>query len=281
MLSVSRGTSILCNKCDLESRKDILYLKIISICETYKLKSTYNNDQEYKREIGKIKKAINGINHDIHNLATIIDMMENIYKNKEGNNIYNKGYLYLGILLESYYTNLRSIFDFIPEIIKIGLDKNQIKSLPNTDSYNKLLKYTNNANNNGKLPEILIQNIRQGEHIFNIIKTTRDAIIHKGDEAILFIENEEVYFAILKLTDKGQVNLVENILGMEKLIYPLFEYIGKLTNMVFEYLELLADTVHYIWSENEGKEIPVALSVLNGSCIPNFIEFLSITSKEK
>lgn len=268
-----KGTSTGWNNERLSKSKDVLGMNFISLCQTYKMRCEQSEITD-ERDYGIIKKAINGITNDIHNLSIIIDMMQNSINESKKTNFLSKNYLYLGVLLENYYTNLRSIFDFIPNIMQICLNEKEKSGLPQSDSYNKLLKYVNNENNKGKLPKELIEQIKQGEKIFNIIKITRDSIIHKGDDPIIFQSENEFSFAILKLGVKGQENLIKNILNTEDLRYPIIKYLSKLTNMVIEFLEGLANTIYCIWCKKENEEINIWLSGLEGICIPVFIKFL-------
>lgn len=280
MLRVLKGASTLWDEESLAKSKDALGIKLISLCQTYKMRCDQSGNYD-KREYGIIKKATNGFMNDIHNLSIIIDMIEDIISPKDKREtIIGKNTLCLGVLLESYYTNLRSIFDFIPIIIKICLHEKEKSELPQKDSYNTLLKYVKNDNNKGKIPKELIEEIKKGEKIFNIIKSTRDSIIHKGDEAIIFRDGNEFSFAILKFSSEGQVNLIENILNTEDLKYPIIKYLSKLTNMVIEFLEELADIIYYVWCKKENEDINIWLSALEGICMPKFIGFLGWRNQE-
>ena len=100
-----------------------------------------NIDSWKSREFGKIKSSIYGYTSDLHNLSInycfLKETIENLDINKYKTN------LYVSLLLENYFTNIRSLYDFLFHIIKICLSDDQLKIYPQIDSLNKLIEVSN------------------------------------------------------------------------------------------------------------------------------------------
>lgn len=272
MIKIIKGISSFWNPKDLQKDQDVLGLYIISACRTWEFDSK-NKEELDERKKGKIIKSIRGLENDFYNLAGISNMINDIIENSDNSIIRDKDFLYIGILIESYYTNLRSIFDFIPIIINICLNNKNSCNYPDFDSFNKLVKYCKNSNNKDKLPEKLIEKIKDGEVIFNIVKDTRDCIIHKGEDSIVHRIDTEYYFAILKGDITNRENILPDILNCEELYYPINEYLSRLTNQVITFIEELAHIICDIWFSSENKN-SLIYCALEGSVIPHFVKFL-------
>lgn len=276
MLKVYKGTSIGWNWEALSKDKNALGLKIISIYKTWEMEKKVG-DGDITRDEGKIVKAYKGLANDIHNLAIIIDMMKAIIeKSKQDNDLKEKDFLYLNVLFESYFSNLRSLFDFTSLIIRMALSDESIKRLPSRyeDSFSRILKFAKNTNNKGILSDEVVKAILDSEDTFNIIREIRDLIIHKGDEAIIYKEEDGLTFAIIKFTNEGPTNVVKNILGVESERYPVFDYLSELTNRTISYIEELALAIYVNLCKIKNEEIHLQLAALQGICMPNFIKFL-------
>lgn len=276
ILSVIKGTSIGWSVERLTEDRNALGLGILNIFSTWELKT---KEQGYKvtREDGKILKAYSGLTNDIHNLSIIIDMMMQIInKSKVDKDLKSKDFLYINILLESYFTNLRSIFDFTAILIRIALTDENINKLPSKqeDSFNRMLKYVKNENTKGIIQDEIINAMIQHEDTFSLIREIRDLIIHKGDETIIFREDDGFTFGLFRYEDVKAINKFDNILKIEKERYPLLKYLSEITNRVLLYLDDLAEAI-YNCLYNEDKE-PLFLAALQGYCIPAFIQFLEL-----
>ncbi len=272
MIKIIKAISAFWDLKDLQTDKNTLGLHIISVCKTWELDNKDKNDLD-ERKKGRIIKSIRGLENDFFNLAVISNMINDIIENRCNSIFRDKDSLYIGILIESYYTNLRSIFDFIPIIINICLNNKNSCNYPDLDSFNKLLKFCQNPNNKDKLPEKLIEKIKDGKDIFNIVKDTRDAIIHRGEDSIIYRTDSEYYFAILKGDIIDRENILPNILDSEELYYPINEYLSKLTNKVIIFIEELAHIICDIWFDSENKK-SLIYCALEGTVIPNFVKFL-------
>lgn len=260
----------------LTEDRNALVLEILHIFSTWEFKIK-RGGYEVTREDGKILKACSGLTNDIHNLSIIIDMMiQVINKSKVDKDLKSKDFLYLSVLLESYFTNLRSIFDFTAILIRLGLTDEKINKLPskNRDSFNKIIEYVKNENNKGIIQEEIIDVMIKHEDTFNLIRDIRDLIIHKGDETIIFKEDDDFTFGLFRYEDGKIINKLSNILKIEKERYPLLKYLSEITNRVLDYLDDLARAI-YNSLYNENKE-PLFLAALQGYCIPVFIQFLDL-----
>lgn len=275
-MSVIKGTIIGQSMERLTEDRNALVLEILHIFSTWEFKIK-RGGYEVTREDGKILKACSGLTNDIHNLSIIIDMMiQVINKSKVDKDLKSKDFLYLSVLLESYFTNLRSIFDFTAILIRLGLTDEKINKLPskNRDSFNKIIEYVKNENNKGIIQEEIIDVMIKHEDTFNLIRDIRDLIIHKGDETIIFKEDDDFTFGLFRYEDGKIINKLSNILKIEKERYPLLKYLSEITNRVLDYLDDLARAI-YNSLYNENKE-PLFLAALQGYCIPVFIQFLDL-----
>lgn len=272
MIKVIKGISAFWDLKDLQRDKNVLGLHIISVCKTWEVDNKYKKDLD-ERKKGRIIKSIQGLENDFFNLAVISNMINDIIENRDNFIIKDKDSLYIGILIESYYTNLRSIFDFIPIIINICLNDENSCNYPDFDSFNKLLKFCKNSNNKNRLPEKLIEKIKDGEDIFKIVRDTRDGIIHRGEDSIVYRTDSGYNFAILKGDIVNQENILPNILDSEERDYPIIEYLSKLTNQVIKFIEELSYIIRDIWFSLENKRAMIYCA-LEGTVIPDFIKFL-------
>lgn len=275
-MGVIKGTVIGRSIERLTEDRNALVLGILHIFGTWEFKIK-KRKYEVTREDGKILKACSGLTNDIHNLSIIIDMMiQIINKSKVDKDLKSKDFLYLSVLLESYFTNLRSIFDFTAILIRLGLTDEKISKLPskNRDSFNRIIEYVKNENNRGIIQEEIINVMIKHEDTFNLIRDIRDLIIHKGDETIIFREDDDFTFGLFRYEDGKIINKFSNILKIEKERYPLLKYLSEITNRVLVYLDDLAGAI-YNSLYNENKE-PLFLAALQGYCIPVFIQFLDL-----
>ncbi len=271
---VIKGTSVGWDIERFRSDKESLGLYIVSVLTTWQMKIESEN-RPLTRDEGKIKKAFYGMKNDIHNLAVIIDMMETISQDNNSR-MQGKDSLYITVLLESYFTNLRSIFDFTTLIIRLTVEQENLKRLPtkNEESFNKLLGFIKNVNNKGIYPQEICNIILNHEVTFNIIKDIRDLIIHKGDEPIIYSQNGSYEFSFRRLKVGDDQNIALNILNSDTSMYPLFDYLSKITNRMFSYLEDLTPPIYNYICKKEGKEVNLWLAALEGVCIFEFVDFL-------
>lgn len=86
-----------------------------------------NYSQNELREYGKIKSALNGYTNDLHKISINYCLFKEINNNIEIGKY--KGDLYIVLLLENIFTNLRSLYDFFYHFIKICLNENILNNI--------------------------------------------------------------------------------------------------------------------------------------------------------
>ncbi|SFI42967.1 hypothetical protein SAMN05192551_1221 [Tindallia magadiensis] len=276
---VIKGTVVGCDHEHWKKDKNLLSSILISVMSTWEM--NYRSNRQNKemstnisREYGKIINAYLGFMNDIHNLAIIIDMIESNLNNTSLED--GKKLMYVTLLVEAYFTNLRSVYDFTSYFPKLIIEEKNLSQLPSKKegSIKELIKYFKKDCAKKIISQEVIDVFINCEKNLDNIRTIRDLIIHKGKEPILFIENSgEVKFSINTITKDGSVNLLPNILDEDSQIYDMKKYIIKITNNTFNYIE---DLGHVMYQEflKKDSNYRVYLGGLTGLCMTNFIEFL-------
>lgn len=252
--------------------KDILSSILISVMETWEWDCFNHIDKKFSsnlyREYGKIKNAHSGFMNDIHNLAIAWDMLESALNNKSLE--FGKKLLNITLLMEMYFTNLRSIYDFTSYFPKLLIEEKNLTHLPSKKegSVKELIKYFKKESAKEIISQEIIDVIIECEENLDNIRKIRDLIIHKGKELLLFFDNS----GEVKISFSNK-NLLPNILNEECQAYDLKKYLRKITNNTFEYIEKLGYAMYNeILKKNTNYKI--YLCALTGVCIPNFIEYL-------
>ena len=258
---------------------------LISVLQTWIFRTYDTQDnliidinEESDRQYGRIKAAYYALNNDIHNLSVNYHLLSKLINNFE----LDKGFklLYISLLVENYIINLRSIYDLTSFFPSLLLDFKDFKKIPtgkHSDSLNSLLKNIKKMNIddiNQLYPQSINETIMICESNLNDVKTIRDAIIHKGKEAIIEITNNEVYFRIPKKPPYGKENCLPDILclGIDN-NFPLIKYLKTLTIRLMNYLEQLGETIGQEFY-NKDNSYRVELTALVGICMRDFKEFL-------
>lgn len=222
------------------------------------------------REFGKVKSALDGYTEDLHNISINLSLLTEIKNNKEIGVF--KSDLYSALLLENLFTNLRSLYDFFFHFIKICLSEKQLKQYPQTDSLNKLIAYSKNPKNNGKLPESINWYLDQIHSDFNDVRTIRDNIIHKGKDIVLSRESNILLMRIPIKETFSIDNLLPNILNSEDVNYDVYKYLNKLIKTTFSNMENLGVILYNEIYQNQDFEFN--FYSLTNYCIDEFNEFL-------
>ncbi|RAJ11707.1 hypothetical protein LV92_02639 [Arenibacter echinorum] len=184
------------------------------------------------REYGKIKASIYGFTSDLHNLAINYCLLNETIENLEVNK--HKTRLYVGLLLENYFTNIRSLYDFLFHLIKICLTDTQLKSFPGKDSLNNLISFSKKANNEDKLPLRVRQFLFDIQPYLEEIRTIRDAIIHKGKEIVITKKGDEILIRIPKSGLYSNDTIFPNILNCKETDYNMKDYLREMTISLFK-----------------------------------------------
>ena len=188
------------------------------------------------REFGKIKATILAYTSDLHNISVNLCLLLDILSDTKISSA--KRHLYSNLVLENYFTNLRSLLDFIPYIIRLSLTDEQSNLFPQTDSLNKLIRFSKNPNNKNKIPMSIHGFLANVEEVLNDVKTIRDLIIHKGKEILISKKKDNrLYVRIPKTGLYSHDNMLPNILNTDDVEYDLYEYLRVITKRVLTQTE--------------------------------------------
>ncbi len=254
--------------------KDTLSSVLISVMSTWEMNNSFNNkiSTNLMREYGKVVNAYSGFMNDIHNLAITLDMIESNLEDKSLD--FWKKLLYITLLVEVYFTNLRTIYDFTSYFPKVLIDEKNFSHLPSKKegSIKELIKFLKKENAKEVLSQEIIDVFINCESNLDDVRNIRDMIIHKGKEPILFIDNDdEVKISIN--SKENNINLLPNILNEQEQAYDLKKYLSKITNNLFDFIESLGEAMYQEFFKRDPN-YGIYLGELTGICITNFIEFL-------
>lgn len=282
MKLINKGSTTFWDSEELNKSKDALGDILLSVFSTLQFNQKIENQFREQngveplplsREMGLYSTYHDGLYNEIHSLASTVDLLYYIQSNKKHDDLRHKDNLYALVLLESYFTSLRVIFDYLSVVYKITINEDARSGLPPKDSFNNLLQFIKKGHAEGRIPPVIIEIFLENEELFENIKTIRDLIIHKGKEPVIYTIDDEYYFSLHTGSNYPFKNVVKDILGTEKEMYPLFPYLSKITNSML------------LMTHNLGMEIAeilklkLHLSALEGVCIPGFISFLALTNE--
>jgi len=257
--------------------EDIFSSLLISVVNSW-CSCTYSNFGEPLREVtvlqlreyGKIKLAINGYTNDLHNISINYCLFREIIGNK--NSDIHKSDLYIVLLIENIFINLRSIYDFFYHFIKICLNDKQLKQYPDKDSLNNVLTFSKNPHNSDKLPEEIINFLKDVTADLEDIKTIRDSIIHKGKDIMLTRSSGQLLMRIPIKDLYSKDNLLPNILETEDLNYDVVKYLNKMIKTTLSNMEILGEVLlNEIYQDEYFK---FDLYAITNYCIDDFNDFL-------
>lgn len=233
-----------------------------------------NITEEKAREFGKIKSAINGFTEDLHNLSINYCLYKEINETVHING--HKSNLYISVILENLFSNLRSIYDFLYHFIKIILSDKELKQYPAKDSINNLITFSKSEKNQDKLPKIIIWLLQKIENDLNDIKQIRDNIIHKGKDFLLTRKQGVLYMRIPIKETNSNDNLLPNILNVDEVDFNVERYLNKIIKTTLKNME---DFGVVLYNEIASKsEIQLNFYAVSNYCIDEFNDFL-ITKK--
>jgi len=288
MMIINKGSTAFWNPEHLKSADHALGDYLLSLFNTLKSERNFENQKRRDEGLpgivitrleGLIDSYFNALYNEIHTLAVLIDMVYYFSNKSDDDNIRHKDSLYIITLVESYFTSLRAIFDYISVVYRVALDEKYLPNIPSSDSFNDILKFVKKESAKDIIPNDIIELFLQYEDIFQNIKNIRDLIIHKGKEPIIYKDNNEYHFSLEVGSIFPYKNVAEDILRIEKNIYPLMPYLSKLTNSVLEFTSNLGIMLYKHLTQKRGQEIKIVFSAYEGVCIPGFIKFLAITNK--
>lgn len=269
---VNKGLQIGLSREMLLKDDNILGLDFLSVL--YHIEESWKEEritEEVEQQLdprtrGLIRKASESVYHDIHGLAVLVDLINFLYMNKR-QGTRHKDFLYVQEILEKYYTNLRSIYDFLANILPLAVDPKYYGQL-SFDSFNSLLTKTENGKAAGKLPESAEKIILAAKESFVHVKDIRDSIIHRGLQLDAPMTKEDGYYLTIN-NENGEP-------GEQRLL----DYLSDITKQLLGTAEDLASVVWEEYTSRYGK-LPFSYVALAGVCIPDFVKFLDISKEEK
>lgn len=229
-----------------------------------------NITEEKAREFGRIKSAMNGFTEDLHNLSINYCLFKEINETVHING--HKSNLYISVILENLFSNLRSIYDFLYHFIKIALSDKELKIYPATESINNLIKFSKNVKNKDKLPKSIIWVLENIEDDLNDIKQIRDNIIYKGKDFRLTRKEGVLYMRVPIKETNSNDNLLPNILNTNDIDYNVEKYLNKIIKTTLKNIEDFGVIIYNEISKNP--EIQLNLYSISNYCIDEFNEFL-------
>jgi len=257
--------------------EDVFSSILLSVVNSwYYTKFDFSGNKKYdyseleSREYGKIKFALYGFTEDLHNLSINFGLLNEIRENEKIGKL--KGNLYLSLILENLFTNIRSIYDFFYHFIKICLNPSQLRQFPEKDSLNKLITFSENPNNKEKLPESIIWYLSHIKTDLENIRKIRDSIIHKGKEIFLTRKSGKILMRVPISEKYSNDNLLPNILNTEEIDYEMEAYLSKLFKTTFTNLETLGVIIYNEINKNE--DFKFDLYSISNYCIDDFNLFL-------
>lgn len=233
-------------------------------------KNKENYSELELREYGKIKFALYGFTEDLHNLAINFSLLNLIKDDEKIGKI--KADLYISSILENLFTNIRIIYDFFYHFIKICLPDSQLRQYPSTDSLNKLLTFSENPNNEGKLPESIIWYLRHVKNDLENIRQIRDSVIHKGKEILLTRKSNKIFMRVPKSEKYSNDNLLPNIINSNEVDFDVEEYLSKIFKTTFTNMETLGVILYNEIHQNPG--FTFNYYSISNYCIDEFNLFL-------
>ncbi len=211
-----------------------------------------------------VRDAYQGMYHDLHGLAILIDMVKVIFENKRSITLH-KDFLYVQEIIEKYYTNLRSIYDFLANVLNLAVEPRLVGQLP-FNSFNDVINAIESGKLKEKLPEEAQRAILSVKSSFLHVRHMRDDIIHNGKQLLAPMTKDDGYY---RIEDKGDGTQLQE---------PLLTYLSRLTVDLFHVADKLSEVIYNVHIERYGP-ISQQYVALVGVCIPTFVKFLGIGTK--
>lgn len=267
VLIVNKGSSIGWSYEELEKSKTALGFDLVDVMKAI-LKSW--DDEKSGVEIntknkGLIKKAYLGMYHDFHGLAIQIDLIEHLFSNRKDSTLH-KDFLYVSEVVENYFSNLRSIYDFMASLLRLAVKK-RFWGQFNFDSLNSLIEAVSNGKTNGKFSDELNERLLTIKDEFIYVRGRRDSFIHNGEQVSVMTDEEGYHIEVSCESEQ------------KKKIVPLLVYLSDRTNKMFNFGEKIAQIIFDEYCKEYG-EVPLFLTALEGVCIPGFIKFLGVLPED-
>lgn len=242
------------------------------ISKNYTPQGEFINELESwkRRSYGKIRASINAFVSDLHGISINYSLLKKLFEDQEIDS--HKRNLFIEQLLEQYFTVIRSLYDHMTGIIKIGLTDKSLRMLLDIDSLNKLVSFSQNEKNKEKLPQRIRQFLTYIEPDLMDIRKIRDSIIHKGKEILVRNNDGGLFIRIPKTGPYSNDTILPNILKSNCFEYPMESYLREITKTLLKNSEDLGVIILSEMLERES--FNWSLHSITNYCMEDFTEFI-------
>jgi hypothetical protein len=188
MLLINKGSSIGWTAEDLEKNEEVLGLYLISILDCILTPKNKEAGKIAPKNYGLIEEAANAMYHDIHGLAILADMIDFVFKNRREDDLQHKDFLYVIEIIEKYFTNIRSIYDFMSKVSRLAVEERYLGQI-SFDSLNGLITFSETPKTQERLPSDLIALFTEIKTEFHLVRGIRDVIVHNGKQITLMTDH--------------------------------------------------------------------------------------------
>ncbi|USD24568.1 hypothetical protein [Flagellimonas marinaquae] len=223
-----------------------------------------------RREFGRIKSSIYAYVSDLHGISINYCLLREVSENNDID--VHKRNLYAEQLLEQYFTVIRSLYDHLTGVIKIILSDKNLKEFPETNSLNRIIRFSKKKTNEDKLPNRIKQFLINVEPDLSDIRIIRDSIIHKGKEILVRRSDKGLFIRIPKKEPFGTDTILPNVLNSNSYEYPLESYLRKITKSFFRNSEDLGVIV--LTEMLEREKFNWHLHSITNYCMEDFTKFI-------
>ncbi|MGZ3751907.1 MAG: hypothetical protein ACXVJD_03110 [Mucilaginibacter sp.] len=245
---------------------------------------TFNFAQEFRLEhseharkrLGETRQALIALSNDIHTLANCYQLFQQSARDGEINNRLRA--LNYASHAETYFSNIRSIYDHLATFPRIILADKHLKSRAACpDSMNDLIKFCNREPlPTDVYPEEVINVIKLMASNLENIRVIRNAIQHNGKEPVISFEADgrPTIKIPAKIGNFTSPNMLPDILDLKDKPYPLFDYLREMTLRLLDDMECLGDVLLEPFADQLEESRKLMLFGLTGYCMEDFLRFL-------
>lgn len=237
------------------------------------------HQEDVRKKHGEVRGAIQAFTNDVHSLSICYHQMLYVLEDKTPE--IGLKTLYLSNLVESYITNIRTIYDLMAVFARIVVGQEHLKlRAVSTDSLSDLLK---TLANKGQwsidiFSEPVVSVYKNMRESLEMIREIRNSIIHDGKEPIVTIKSGVAYFRIPKNINSPYETSLPDLLNLNTTDFPLFPYLQHITRDLLSHMDNLGTAIGneaYLKDNNYKCELPVLI----GICIPEFMKFIHMDYK--
>jgi len=234
------------------------------------------SEKHLQKSYGEVRQAIIALDNDFHFLSVCYHQMQHSEKDETLESGIKM--LYFTNLTESYFTNLRSIYDRLATFPRIVLSCEELKSdALNKDSFNALVKSCKNSKiTQAAYTKDIIDMILNIDNDLQIMRQIRDPIIHHGKEPVIKFDDERLLTIKVPsvIGNYSSPNLLPDILETGNDEYPLYAYLRELTLRLLLNMEEMGNVLGHYYLQIAGTEKPLYYFGLGGLCMEIYMEFL-------